>query len=189
MAGENNNQLLYPESVSFDEEKFTLLLYLNETVIDFKNLAETATRNSFDKKDEFHITVIGFKGGMAVKEALDKLSQDEKHVALQQIRSLMARTNWGFTFLPQKYHITKEYISRTGTAMSTEHRESYIQMVAMPDVATFYDALNRILSTGLKPPPPHLTLYTHGDNRERARAGIGINSQEEFLKLNPQLLT
>ena len=188
MAEEQNNKLLYPESISFDEGKFTLLLHITSGAINFGGISEIAATNMFDKKSEFHITIIGFKGGMIIREALDKLLKDEKQMALQQMRSLIARTIWGFTFLPQKYHMMKEYVSRAGTAVSTEHRESYIQMLEIPDVATFYDALNHILSTNLKPPPPHLTLYTRGDNPERARAGIGINSQEEFLKLSPKPL-
>lgn len=163
-------------------------MHINEGDIDFGGISGIAAQNGFDKKTEFHITIIGFKGGMAIKEALDKLPKDGKHKALQQIRSLIESISWGFRFLPQKYHITKMYVSRTGAAGSTERRESYIQMVSMPDVAIFYEELNHLLGTNFNSPPPHLTLYTNGDNKERAKAGIGINSQEEFLKLNPQLL-
>lgn len=191
MTTEIENQkskIIYPESVSFDEERFTLLLNIDEAMIDLNGIAQTAARNGFDKKPEFHITIIGFKGGAAIKQALDKLSGERKPEALQKIQSLIKNIDWGFALLPQRYHIKKDYMSRTSAAVSTEHRESYIQMLSISDMKKFYDALNSILGTHLESPPPHLTLYTRGDDRERAKAGIGINSQEEFLKLEPKLL-
>lgn len=188
MAEKQNDKSLNPASISFDEEKFTLLLHIDEEAINFGDVSEIAAQNRFEKKDEFHITVIGFKNGMTIREALDKLPKSEKQMALQQVRSLIARIDWSFTLLPQKYHLTKDYTFRTGAVATTEHRESYIQMVSMPDMMIFYNELNGILGMHLEPPPPHLTLYTRGDNPERAKAGIGINSQEEFLKLNPKPL-
>lgn len=191
MTTEIENQkskTIYPKYVSFDEEKFTLLLNIDKAMIDLNDIDQTAARNGFDKKPEFHITIIGFKVGAAIKQALDKLSGERKQEALQKIQSLIKNIDWGFTLLPQRYHIKKDYLSRTSAAVSTEHRESYIQMVSMPDMEKFYAALNNILSAHLELPLPHLTLYIRGDNPERAKAGIGINSQEEFLKLNPELL-
>jgi len=184
MAEVQNNQLFYPKSVSFDEEKFTLLLHIDDAAVNFDNISDIAAQNGFDKKNKFHITVIGFKNGAAIQRVLDELPRDEKQKILQHIRSLVARADWGFTFLPERYHIAKNYSFRSGATMATEHRESYIQLVSMPDMITFYDALNSALGIRLEPPPPHVTLYTKGNTM-----GIGINSQEEFLKLNPKLIS
>ena len=59
-------------------------------------------------------------------------------------------------------------------------------MQAMQD---FYEKLNGILGSNLEAPPAHVTLYTNGTDKEKAKMGIGINSEAELAQLNPELIS
>lgn len=158
----------------FDEQKYTLLLNVDKNQLDLNYLQKMAAQNGFDEKKEFHITVIGFKNGEEIKKVLQTFSKEDQENIIYQIKSLANNMDWGFELSPEKYHISKE------------KRESYIQMVNMPDVKNFYNKLNEILGTHLEAQPSHITLYTRGDDRERAKMGIGINSEKELAQLNPK---
>src|SRR3989338_3391950 len=183
-------QFLNPEYVNFDENKYTLLLGVNKNTIDWNALSTMAQKNGFDQKDEIHITIIGFAAGGEIRKVLERPGV-ERDNTLRDLHSLIDKTDWRFKLEPKRYHIQKEYIIRDrrgNAADSVEHRESYIQMVSVQALEDFFAELNRPLGINFIPPPTHVTLYTHGDNPERARMGIGINSREEFLSLNPQPL-
>ena len=189
--GQEKN-FLKPKGASFDENTGTLLLtIIDEWSVDVSAVQEAARKNGLTRKDEFHITVLDFKNGAEVKKALQRLPEDTRQHALSQIKTLIDGTDWSFAFEPQKYHISKVYAARGPAhkgAEARERRESYIQMVSVPGMKIFYHKLNSILGTTLEAPPAHITLYTGGDDKERAKMGIGIHSQEEFLKLNPKPL-
>ena len=181
-----------PEKKFFNDGKNTLLLGVGKDAVDLSAIQEMADKNGFEQKGEFHITVLGFKNGGEVKKVLKALPEAERQNALAQIKSLVEDTDWSFVFEPQRYHISKEYVSpdpKNKDAELRERRESYIQMVNLPGMKIFYDKLNAILGTNLEAPPAHMTLYTRGDDDEKSKMGIGINTQEEFLKMNPELIS
>mgnify|MGYP001608645131 FL=1 len=191
-SGEQEKSFLSPEGKSFDEGKNTLLLDLDKSTVDLDAIKELAEKKGFEQKGEFHITVLGFKNGGEVKKALKALPEPERQNALVQIKSLVDSTDWNFTFDPKRYHISKEYVSpdpKNKGAELRERRESYIQMVDLPGMKIFYDKLNAILGTNLEAPPAHITLYTGGDDKEKSKMGIGINTESEFLKMNPELIS
>lgn len=186
----NFASLIAPKQVTFDENKYTLLLGVNKDAIDWNAVSAVAQNNGFDQKDELHITIIGFTAGGEIRKVLERLREGRGGI-LEHLRSLINSTDWRFCFEPERYHIQKEYVIRNrqgNTADSVEHRESYIQLISIPTIEDFFAELNRMLGTDFLPPPTHITLYTRGDNRERARMGIGINSKEEFLALHSQLI-
>ena len=186
---ERERKILAPESVSFDEGKNTLLLNLEKDSVDLSALEELAQKNGFEAKGDFHITILGFKNGGEVKKALKTLPEAERQSKLLQIKSLAESTDWKFILEPQRYHISKEYVipdPKNKGAELREQRESYIQMVSLPGMRIFYDQLNAILGTNLEAPPAHITLYTGGSDKEKSKMGIGINTQDEFQKLNPE---
>ena len=62
-----------------------------------------------------------------------------------------------------------------------EKRESYIQLVNLPALGSFYLSLNTILHINLETPPCHITLYTKGDDAEKSKMGIGIEDILEAI--------
>ncbi|MFA6437555.1 MAG: hypothetical protein WC242_00135 [Candidatus Paceibacterota bacterium] len=191
MSEEREKSFLIPDSINFDNNRNTLLIGINRDMIDFGILSELANENGLEVKDKFHITVLGFKNGSEIKKVLKALPEEEKQSILLQIKSLASSTDWSFVLEPKRYHISKEYTTpdpRDKSVELKERRESYIQMVHLPGMRIFYEKLNTILGTNLEAPPAHITLYTGGNDREKSKMGIGINSQEEFLKLNPELI-
>lgn len=183
--------ILSPESISFDEGKNTLLLDIDKGVVDLSVLKEIADKNGLDPKGDFHITVLGFKNGGEIKKVLKGLPEEKRESVILQIKSLVETIDWGFSFESQKYHISKEYVSQDPKNKGTElreQRESYIQMVNLPGMKIFYEKLNAILGTSLEAPPAHITLYTGGSDKEKSKMGIGINTQDEFSKMNPELI-
>ena len=169
-----------PENKIFDEEKYTLMLNIDKQSIDLSDLQVIAKQNNFDEREEFHITIIGFRNGKEIGNVLDKLSSEDKQYELLRIKSLIDETDWSFELKSERYHISKEY------PRLKELRESYIQIVNLPIINEFYDKLNNILGTNLESPPPHITLYTSGSDREKSKIGIGINSENELSKMNPK---
>ncbi|MDO8664548.1 MAG: hypothetical protein Q7K44_03345 [Candidatus Liptonbacteria bacterium] len=172
--------------MNFDDKNFTLLLNVDKNQLDFSGLRKIAGQNGFDEKNELHITIIGFKNGAEIKKILQTLSREDQEDIIYQIKSLTNNMDWSFTLKPERYHISKEYAFRGPQGAFKEKRESYIQMANMPCIKNFYDILNKILGTNLETPPPHITLFTSGDNREKAKMGIGINSEAELAQLNPK---
>ena len=192
LSEKREKSFVTPENKSFDEGKNTLLLNIDKSTIELSGIQEMAEKNGFDQKGEFHITVLGFKNGGEVKKALKALPEAERQNALSQIKSLVDSTDWSFALEPKRYHISKEYVTpdpKNKGAELKERRESYIQMVYLPGMKIFYEKLNSILGTNLEAPPAHTTLYTGGDDKEKSKMGIGINSQDEFLKMNPELIS
>lgn len=176
----------------FDEEKGTVLLAIAERIFDLTGIHETAEKEGFQKKDTFHITIVGFRHGSKVNEALGKLSSKERENGIAQIQTLLYRTDWSFALEANRFRISKEYLRRdpeSGNGEGKETRSTYVQMASLPALATFYEEFNAILGTTLEPPPAHITLYTKGDDPRGSKMGIGIDSYEDFLKMNPELIS
>lgn len=174
--------MLLKGTPTFNKEKGTLILQINEKDLDFERVQEDAGENNFRKKDEFHITVFGFRVGRAIKDALQKNPGVE-------IESLIQSTNWEVSLKPEYYYIAKYYANpcfEKGRVKLGERRESMIQMVDIPSGVEFYDKLNTLLGTSFTLQPFHITLYTKGDDLKTSTIGIAIESAEEFQKLNPR---
>tara|TARA_Y100000310_G_scaffold344885_1_gene460245 strand:- start:2043 stop:2579 length:537 start_codon:yes stop_codon:yes gene_type:complete len=173
------------ENITFDEEKYLLLLNLNKAQVQVSDSIEREAReNGFQKKDEVHVTLIGFRVGSEIRGALTKLGDSRKR-AIAEIKELIERTNWDFELKQEFYHITKEYSLPRGQG-GQDKRESYVQMIEMPGIKSFYQELNNILGTNLEIQPTHVTLFTKGSDEERSKMGIGVNSWKEFELLSPR---
>lgn len=147
-----------------------------------------ADNNGFDIKDEFHITVIGFKNGSIFRENIYGLPEAERSYKLTKINDLIDETDWGFEIEPRCYHISNVIESKTKTEKKLgDNKESYVQMINLPAISDFYNRLNVLLSTSVLAPPAHITLYTKEDENNKYK-GIAIDSIEEFTKLNPELI-
>lgn len=176
----------------FDEEKFTLLLNVNENDIKKDiggDLEKVAKEEGFEAKSELHVTVIGFRNGEKIKERLAGMSEADAKNIVFEVRELISKTDWNFSFEAQQYHVARMYAGDTPQGGGLEiagMREAYIQMISLPALNDFYTKLNRLLGIGLESPPPHITLYTKGESADSSKMGVGIESWNEFNRLNPK---
>ncbi len=176
-----------PEKVTFDEKNFTLLLDLDKAAFDLEKIQPQADAKGISQKEEFHITVIGFKGGAEIRKSLKALDENSRQEKIQQIQSLINTTDWRYMLEPQQLHIAKDYPADPKKPDDQpEHRESFIQLVNIPAMESFYSQLNGLLGTAIEAPPSHITLFTGGNKPENAKQGIGINTAAELEKMNPQ---
>jgi len=192
MSKEREESFISPESKSFDFKNNTLLLRVDKESLDLQDIREKAEQAGFEEKGEFHITILGFKNGAEIKKILKKLSPEEQQAKIVEIQTLVDGTDWSFVPEDRKFHISKEYKTpdpKNKDVELSEMRESYIQMVHLPAMKDFYTKLNGILGTNLELPPAHTTLYTSGTDKEKAKMGIGINSEAELAQLNPELIS
>jgi hypothetical protein len=183
-------KVLSPIKVTFDDKK-TLLVGINSADLDLSEVKVIAEERGLTPKVEQHVTVIGFKNGRAVDEALNRLPEEDRATRLSELTRLANETNWGFTLAPERYQIAKDYsVYKDGKPTGeTEHRTSIIQIVNMPGMAIFYEGLNKTLGTNLEAPPAHTTLFTGGSDPEKSERGIGINTSVELQAMNPELIT
>ena len=175
----NNSFMSFKSTPIFDEEKCTLLLPVSLLRLDLSDIHELALKQEFEIKEEFHITVIGFSTGEKIKESI----QNNTLASVAQIKKLIEATNWECKLKEVFFHIIKSYEYTNG---EKETRESFVQLADVTYVETFFSELQKIIGTSLPVPPPHITLYTKGNNKEKSKMGIGINDKEEWGRLNPQ---
>jgi len=176
------------ENIILNEEKYTLLLGINKSSINLEHIRDIAFKNGFKEKEEFHITVIGFKNGGEIKNLLETISQNKKEYIIYEIKEIMNSIDWSFDIKSEIYHISKAYTFvdyKNNNVKKIENRKSYVQMLSMSGIKIFYEKLNYLLDTNFEAPPAHITLFTGGDSN----MGIGINTEEEFEKMNPQLIS
>lgn len=163
------------ETLSFSEEKLTLLLNIKKEDIDWKKYQSVS--KGFEQKSECHITLIGNYGGRKIKNAINTFDLYYQYNAVEKIKALAYGTNWSYSFLNLAHKISKDY-------SDTDKRESIIQIVEVPSLFQFYKDLNEMFNIRLEHPVEHVTLFTRGTDPEKSKMGIGINSEAEFFALN-----
>jgi len=149
-----------------NEKTGTLLLSTFENTDFVKNAG-------FDPKPETHITVITFKTGFIIKQAIEKDSSVK-----DAINELISNTDFNYTKTGQLFTITKEYEENKYQKAHT--REAVVELIDMPGLKTFYSKLSEIVGQELDVPYPHITLGTKGNDM-----GIGVSSKAEFDSFNP----
>lgn len=170
------------KKMEITEEKPTILLGVDTRGLQLDELEPYASELGFERKKEFHITIIGFKVGGEIKKLLKK--HPEKELVLQQINGILQQYDWVYTPKNDVYKIAKDYEfsdPKNKEQKIPEHRETYVQMVELPDLAPCYTQLNQLLGTAFSTPLPHVTLFVKG-----SPMGIGVNSEEEFFQLHPE---
>lgn len=106
---------------------------------------------AFVPKRELHVTVVGRALGAELHEA-----------GLQaETLAAAATLDWRFERCGQWLRLEARAAGR--------RRHSIIERIALPALATLYARLGARLGRQLAVPPPHVTLYTSGDDR-----GIGV---------------
>jgi len=178
MSAEREEAFLSLKPPRLDLEKGTVILDLDARLVDIERLKEKLEPEGFSPKSEFHFTVVGFKSGRRLVQALKM-----RPAAAEKVRALIEGTDWGLESTPKIYRIAKDYNlkdSATGEAR-VEQRESIVEVLGLSGLDEFYRSLSAVSGTELEPQFPHLTLFTKGNS-----AGIGVNSREEFDKMNPE---
>jgi hypothetical protein len=179
-----------PTSLSFNKEKFTLLLNIDKEEFINTSLKNKASNEGFVEKDSFHITIIGFSKGREILNAIKNKSSDDEVLIIQKIERKNQEFDWTFTPTENFFHIEKDYTfnSRVDHGEKiTEHRESYIQEVRMLQLTEFYTFIHKLTGVSFEEPFPHITLYIKSDQPDQ-KEGISINSLKEFQSLNQKCL-
>ena len=161
--------------IRFSEENMTLLLDVKKEDIDLKKYQSVS--KGFEQKSEFHITIIGFRGGKEIKKVLSSMSLSDQKIFIERIKTLACETNWNYSFINIAHKISKDY-------SETDKRQSIIQIAEVCGLVQFYNDLNEMLNIHLEYPLEHVTLFTRGTDMEKSKMGIGINSEIEFFALN-----
>lgn len=171
----------------FNSNSATALLNIDKRLVYTEEISDQVTADGFEPKSEFHTTIVGFRTGKAILEALKRLPSKIKIEKLKQINSLIESTDWTIASKPKLYKISKEYKftdRKTGSEKIT-NRTTIIQTLDLSGLNDFYDKLENIVDVKIKRQFPHLTLFTKGTDAE-SKKGIGIDSEEDFLALNPE---
>lgn len=165
----------------------TLLHPIAEKLLHLHALEDTASKNGFVRKPEFHITVIGYKNGKVVMNRLNALPPEEQHAVIEKINDAAKLVDWSID-PGDVLHIQKEYVVKDadGIETSRERRESLIQQLDVPGMNAFYERMNQLLGTELEPQPPHITLYSTSTDPKNVSRGIGIDTMAEWEELHPQ---
>ncbi len=142
-----------------------------------------AIKEGFKRQNDRHVTLIGGETKRILKRALEKLTDDEKGRVLKEIKNILESLSWKFE--PKEiYKIQKQdYFNKPDIL---ENRESYINMIDMPDMEIFYKKIGILLKIKLPLQVAHITLFTKGEPETTKYYGIPVSSIEDFKAMNPE---
>ncbi|MDB5254442.1 MAG: hypothetical protein JWL80_508 [Parcubacteria group bacterium] len=164
------------ERIIINESKFSILLSLSAESLQIPEYVVTyAQKSHFLKKEELHITLIGYSVGAKLSTHFESKGIP-KEEALHQVKSIAESINWNIEAKDEFYHLLKNYSSKTGK----EKRETIIQMVDVPEIKDFVTRLQEYAQINLEVPPAHVTLFGKSTDKESALSGIGVNSDEDL---------
>ncbi len=167
-----NQDLNHPKSVQFDEETGYLLLKLDKKTFGFLDGNLQFKDQTFQAKDELHITILSQGAAEKVHNTINNLP-----ARLRQIRELVQETDWSYRKFQRFYHVQDE-----------QGNESIIQMVEVPELQQFFTDLNQAAGKQLEPPPTHVTLYVHGDQKGISLATQDIFNERVMGEISPKVL-
>ena len=134
------------------------------------------------------MTIVGLRSCKNITVALKGMPPSERQSRIDQIKALLEDSDWTLSSSPKLWHIAREYttVNPQTKQEEIEHRETIIQTLALKRLGDFYDRLSAIVGVEIPPQFPHLTLYTKGTDKKTSQAGIGVNTEEDFKRYNPQ---
>lgn len=143
------------------EAEGTFLLQVEPAAFGMPGRPMDLPEGQFLPKEEFHVTVIGRDPGALLHRA---------GVAMDTVSRHVHRVSW--TIQPREAFWLIEAPPKPGY---TDKRRSIIQMVDVPGLENFLDALAESSDIRLPKPPTHMTWYTQNWSH-----GIGLDTEDEF---------
>jgi hypothetical protein len=131
---------------------------------------------AFEPKRELHLTIVGSELGALVRAALQawRLAPDDAARAFDTL-------DWRFTRGGERRLLAKDKVGADGMVQRVM---SIVERVTMPAMAAFHRWLAGRLGVAPVVPPPHVTLYAHGDP-----LGIGVPSEATLAELSVRTLS
>jgi hypothetical protein len=155
-------ELQSPAGTHFDPQEGFFLVQIDMERYGFKPQAVEYNGQTFEPKDELHITILSQGAAEAAVRYIKSSPEAE-----DTLRRLIERTDWSYRKLGRYFHVRRE----PGV-------ESIIELVEVPALPGFFEQLSFLTGQELALPPAHVTLYVVGDKK-----GIGIPDQEAFQRL------
>ncbi|MFA6355346.1 MAG: hypothetical protein WCW65_02900 [Candidatus Paceibacterota bacterium] len=138
-----------------------------------------AVREGFKRQKERHITILYYP----IQKVFENVPDEIREKRIEEINDLLKTFEWKFKPTDIYKIERKGYFSDSDIL---EHRESYINLVEMPDIEVFYNKLNLLLKSNLPIQFTHITLFTKGERVGASFYGIPVPSVEEFNNFNPR---
>ena len=82
------NKTHLPGATDFNEEKYTLLFDVDESLVDIEGCRKVAEEKELLLKNEFHFTVLGNSNGLIIKDFLETMSEEDKKVTIENLKLL-----------------------------------------------------------------------------------------------------
>ncbi len=168
-----------PASIAFDKVSCTLLLHTEKPFSVPEYVEKKAQAENLERKQEVHITIFGFGTGQKISQAISG-----NQAKANELAELIDATDWSFEPKQEFYAVKRAYKIKG----VPEDRETIVMMVKMPKLEEFIQSANRIVGLPLEIPPVHATLFSKSTIAENMQSGIGISSNEDFRKLEPEPL-
>ena len=135
------------------------------------------------EKLEHHVSVMVTKNARLVEEAIEKSRRTEE--MLEKTRTTLDALDWTYELTDEYYLQENAYVQGDMAALGYKNlpnhtRRTIIQRVRMPDMATFYKQISKLLNVSLDIPVPHVTLFSWSDYPPMMTRGIGISSEQDF---------
>ena len=178
-----NETIIKPSRPIIIKAPLGCMIRLNKNQIDYGNLKSRKELKGFREQTNRHITIVGGKPSIKIKEALNKFSLAERKKKLVELKTLLKNLEWQY-IQKEIYFISEK--SYFGNPKVLEHRKSYIRLIKMPNIDIFYRRLNALLKTHIPTQFPHITLFTKGEHPDRTYFGIPMNSKTAFKKFHPK---
>lgn len=158
----------------FNPEKFSLLA---EVSFDFSKLPQEvinyAAENSFSKKNEIHITLIGYKAG---KNILEKIKIDD--FSLEKINNFIKT---------KTLEIKRKNIFHTVDASKMGKKvQTILEPLEIIGAEEIFKGIEGIVHEEIPRPFFHATYFVKNDPDGK---GVGINSYEDFLGMQPRIIS
>jgi 2'-5' RNA ligase len=149
----------------FKDHSRTITLNVPWELGNFKKVENYARTENLLKRDEIHITLIGFPTGRMIPES-----------KFGEIKKMAGEIEWNFKSKVEFMFLSKKY-------PSSEVRCSIVEMVELTGLEEFYEKFNQLLGINISVPIPHITLYTNSSFDENKMQGIGFTTKEDLERM------
>ncbi len=179
---ESFEKLKYP--LTFTEDRCEVLLGVEENNVDLETVKEFAKEHNLLPKEEFHVTLVGGKASLLIKEHLASLSEEEGLELRTKIENLMNSFGWTPQFKKEFYYLKRNYdeVSQNDPSITIpETRETIIELVDIPQLNNLHLDLQELvgIQLGIKA-LPHVTIYSNSTREDKKQRGIGIYSDADL---------